>query len=579
VHDLVVRAGTVVDGTGIAPVTADVAVVGGVVAEVGRVAERGRHEIDADGLLVAPGFVDIHTHFDGQATWDPILAPSSWHGVTSVAMGNCGVGFAPAKPDRHDWLIGMMEGVEDIPGTALAEGLTWEWESFPEYLDALERVPRSLDVAAHVPHAALRAFVMGERGGDPATHPSDDELASMVALLREALAAGAVGLGSSRTEFHRTSAGKNLGTFQAGRAELVALAEALRGTQAVLQVISDAYCSSDPEFVRSELDLLEAMATAAGRPLSLSVQQPEWVPHRWQELQEWAATCAARGLDIWTQVAPRPIGILVGLTASVSPFSICPTYRSEAQLGLAERVARLRRPEVRVAIIGEYVDAFEGGSVPAMSRTLFGGYDRMFRLEDPVDYDLRPEKALGTAAMTYEQGAAMMYDALLEDDGKRLLYVPMFNYASRNLDAVSGMLGSDRALFGLSDAGAHCRAISDGSFTTSFLTLWARDRAELPIEDVVRRITSATARHVGWHDRGVLRPGAVADINVIDLDTLGCAPPRVVADLPAGGSRLIQKAYGYEHTIKAGVETFTRGEHTGAFPGGLVRGARRTAAR
>jgi N-acyl-D-amino-acid deacylase len=579
VHDLVVRAGTVVDGTGTAPVTADVAVIGGIVAEVGTVEDRGRREIDAHGLLVTPGFVDIHTHFDGQATWDPLLAPSSWHGVTSVAMGNCGVGFAPAKPDRHDWLIGMMEGVEDIPGTALAEGLRWEWESFPEYLDALERVPRCIDVAAHVPHAALRAFVMGERGADPAAHPNDYELESMVGLLREALAAGAVGLGSSRTEFHRTNAGKNLGTFKAGRTELVALAEALRGTHAVLQVISDAYCSSDPEFVRSELDLLEAMTTAAGRPLSLSVQQPEWAPQRWQELQGWAASCAARGLDIWTQVAPRPIGILVGLTASVSPFSICPTYRSEAHLGLAERVARFRRREVRDAIIGEYVAAFEGGSVPALSRTLFGGYDRMFRLEDPVDYDLRPAKALGTAAMSYEQGAAMMYDALLEDDGNRLLYVPLFNYASRNLDAIHGMLRSDRALFGLSDAGAHCRAISDGSFTTSFLTLWARDRAELPIEDVVRRITSATARHVGWQDRGVLRPGAVADINVIDLDTLGCAPPRIVADLPAGGSRLNQRAYGYEHTVKAGVETFTRGEHTGALPGGLVRGARPTALR
>jgi N-acyl-D-amino-acid deacylase len=272
VFDLIIRAGTVVDGTGAPPLTADVGVRDGRVAEVGRLPERARREIDADGLLVTPGFVDIHTHFDGQATWDPILAPSAWHGVTSVAMGNCGVGFAPARPDRHDWLIGLMEGVEDIPGTALAEGLSWQWESFPEYLDALEAVPRVLDVGAHVPHAALRAFVMGDRGAEPTEPPDDAELASMAGLLGQGVAAGALGLGTSRTEAHRTRSGAPVGTLRALRREMVALAGALRGTDAVLQMVSDCYQSTDPEYVASELALMEAMAEASGRPLSVSVQ-------------------------------------------------------------------------------------------------------------------------------------------------------------------------------------------------------------------------------------------------------------------------------------------------------------------
>jgi N-acyl-D-amino-acid deacylase len=574
--DMIVRAGTVVDGTGAPPLTADVGVRDGRVAEVGRLSERARREIDADGLLVTPGFVDVHTHFDGQATWDPILAPSAWHGVTSVAMGNCGVGFAPARPDRHDWLIGLMEGVEDIPGSALAEGLSWQWESFPEYLDALDRVPRVLDVGAHLPHAALRAFVMGDRGAEPTEPPDDAELARMVGLLGEGVAAGALGLGTSRTEAHRTRSGAPVGTLRALRREMVALAGVLRETDAVLQLVSDCYQSTDPEYVASELTLMEAMAEASGRPLSVSVQQPPSVPDRWRELQAWAADCAARGLAVWTQVAPRPIGVLLGLSASVNPFSQCPSYIKVAHLDVDDRVGILSQPELRSRILEEHWRFVEQLPDSGFARQVMGGFDVMFRLDDPVDYDIRPDTSIAAAAARAGADAAgSVYDALLEDGGHRLIYTPLFNFAGRDLSAVREMILADRSLFGLSDAGAHCGAICDASFTTSYLTLWARDRADgLAIEDVVRRITRDTARHVGWHDRGTLRPGMLADINVLDLDALGCAPPRIANDLPAGGRRLLQRAYGYRFTVKAGEATFEDGEHTGQLPGRVLRGAR-----
>jgi N-acyl-D-aspartate/D-glutamate deacylase len=573
--DLVVRAGTVVDGTGSQPFTADIGVSDGRVVEVGRLSEQARQEIDADGLMVTPGFVDIHTHFDGQATWDPILAPSAWHGITSVAMGNCGVGFAPARRDRHEWLIGLMEGVEDIPGSALAEGLSWEWETFPQYMEALEETPRVLDVGVHVPHAALRAFVMGDRGADPVEPPDDNELSRMADLLAESIAAGALGLGSSRTEAHRTRSGDAIGTLRAGRREMVALAAALRGTGAVLQLISDCYQSVDPAYVAAELDLMEAMAAASGRPLSFSVQQPPAAPERWRELQAWAAKCAADGLDIWTQVAPRPIGVILGLTASVNPFIGCPSYAAVAHVDLPERVRALSDPVQRARIIKEHATMVAGLPDDSVGRLVMGGFDLMFRLADPVDYDIRPDYSLAAdAARAGVDVSGLVYDALLEEGGHRLLYLPLFNFVNGNLGAVREMIESDRSLFGLSDGGAHCGAICDASFTTSYLTLWARDRDDrLPVERVVSRITSATARHVGWHDRGTLLPGMLADLNVLDFEALGCAPPRIVGDLPAGGNRLLQRAYGYRYTVKGGEITFVEGDHTGQLPGGLLRGA------
>jgi N-acyl-D-aspartate/D-glutamate deacylase len=574
--DLIVRGGTVVDGTAAAPVTADVGVQGDRVVSVGRLNERARREIDADGALVTPGFVDIHTHFDGQATWDPLLAPSSGHGVTTVAMGNCGVGFAPARADRHDWLIGLLEGVEDIPGTALAEGLPWGWESFPEYLDVLGAHRRVLDVGAHVPHAAVRTYVMGDRGGDPAEVATADELAAMGDLVGRALDAGAIGFATSRTEVHRTKAGAFLGTLRAGRDELAAMASALgERNRGVVQLISDCYQSTDPDFVRSELDIIGTVAAVSRRPLSFTVQQPFAAPERWRELLDQVADWRRGGLDVRAQVAPRPIGLLLGLEATANPFMLCRCYAEVASLPTAERAVALAAPERRGAVLAEHAELLTQIPAESLLHQIVGGADVMFRLEDPVDYDFRRDRSVAAvAAGRGQEPFAAVYDALLEQEGRRLLYMPLFNFAGGDLGAVREMIASDVSLFGLSDAGAHCGAICDASMTTSYLTLWARDRDDgLPVETVVRNITSATAGHVGWHDRGVLAPGYLADVNVINLDGLACAPPRIVHDLPAGGRRLVQEARGYLWTIKSGVPTFSGGVHTGELPGVLVRGS------
>lgn len=582
--ELVIRGGTVVDGTGAPPVTADVAVDGDRIVEVGKVAAKGRREIDAQGLLVTPGFVDIHTHFDGQATWDPVLAPSSWHGVTSIAMGNCGVGFAPARPDHHDFLISLLEGVEDIPGTALAEGLTWQWESFPQYLDALDRMAHSVDIGTHVPHAALRAYVMGERGADHLEAPNEAELTRMAQLVAEAMEAGAVGFATSRTEAHRTSAGQNIGTLRADAAELLTLVEAMGG-RGVIQMISDAYQTPDDDFAQSELELMEAMATTSGRPLSFTVQQALHSPDRWRHLISQVDNWVGRGLDVKAQVALRPIGVLLGLEASANPFLICPSFAEVAKLPLAEKVAALRDPERRSRILAEhaqFVAAPAGARGTGFFRQIATSFDLVFKLDDPVDYQLDAADSLGNqAARTGAEPAAVVYDALLEMDGRRLLYLPLFNFAKRDFKDLAEMVQQPNALFGLSDAGAHCGAISDASATTSSLIQWVRDRRDgppLPLEFLVHGHTQRNARHVGWHDRGVVAPGYLADLNVIDFDSLACAHPEIVRDLPAGGRRLVQRASGYRATVKTGVVTFEDGEHTGALPGRLLRGVQGTPA-
>ncbi|GAA1849045.1 amidohydrolase family protein [Pseudonocardia ailaonensis] len=576
-HDLVIRGGLVVDGTGTPGSVADVAVRDGVVVAVApRIDGRGHREIDADGLLVTPGFVDIHTHFDGQAAWDSLLAPSSVNGVTSVVLGNCGVGFAPAhrSDDEHEWLIRMMEGVEDIPGTALSEGLTWEWETFGEYLDTLAARRFSVDVGTQMPHAPLRAYVMGERGADPAEEPTDAELASMAEHVRAAVEAGALGFSTSRTVNHRTRDGDALGTRHSSGRELQALAGAMSaGGHGVVQLVSDAYLSTDGDHVASELAMLTELATSTGRPLSLSLQQPDAAPDRWREILAWIDACTADGLAIKAQVAPRPIGVLMGLTASLHPLMICPSFAALAGRPLTEIVGALARPEVRATLVAEHAEALRTDTAPLT--TLMGTFGRLFPLGDPVDYE--PSPSTSVAALARSQGRApieVVIDVLLGNGGTDLLYSPLFNYAHGNLDDVREMLLSPHTIIGLSDAGAHCGAVCDASFPTTALSLWSRDRAtgQLPLELMVHHLTQRTARHVGWHDRGVLAPGLRADINVIDMATLGARPPRIAHDLPAGGRRLVQTAHGYRHTFTGGAETFTDGEHTGALPGRLVRG-------
>ena len=575
---LVIRNGFVVDGTGGPGRHVDVALRDGVVAEVGPSLDTAGAEVfEADGLLVTPGFVDIHTHFDGQATWDPVLAPSSHHGVTSLAMGNCGVGFAPARPtaEQHDWLIGMLEGVEDIPGTALAEGLPWDWETFPEYLDALGQREYAVDVATHVTHAPLRAYVMGERGADPNEPPTADELTAMARMVREGVEAGALGFTTSRTYAHRTRDGLPLGTRYSSADELLALTGAMGETGAgVVQMISDAYLSPDRDFSRDEMALMRTMAATSARPLSMTVQQVEQVPDRWREMAAWVAEGVADGLSLRIQVAPRPVGVLQGLEASVNPVAICPSFREIASRPLAEKVTALADPERRARIVAEHATVVAG--LDGLAATLFTSFDKLFPMTDPVDYEPAPSRSIAALAAT--RGVSPVeevLDRMVEDDGRQLLYMTLFNYAHGNLDDVREMLLSPYSVIGLSDAGAHCGAISDGSFPTTALALWTKRPGDgaLPVELMVNHLTQRTARQVGWLDRGVVAPGFRGDVNIIDLDRLAARRPHIVRDLPAGGRRLLQAADGYVRTIKAGVTTFVDGEHTGARPGRLVRGA------
>jgi len=551
---LVIRNGVVVDGTGAPARRCDIAIEGDRIVEVGDDVARGHREIDADGLLVTPGFIDPHTHYDGQATWDPWLAPSSHHGVTTVAMGNCGVGFAPVAADFHDGLIEMMEGVEDIPGTALHEGLRWDWESFPEYFDALERQERTIDVATHVPHAALRSYVMGERGGDPLEQPTEIELLDMSRLLGEALGAGALGVSTSRTERHRTSRGESLGTLRSKEPELQALASVLKTKGlGVFQLVSDSYRTADDEFAASEFALMADIARTSQRPVSFTVQQDFEAPNRWRDLMDLAAALQVEGLDVKAQVAPRPIGVLLGFQASNNVFTPVRAYARIAALPLEERVIALQNPELRQSILESHAaltgpDAFGG-------HAFYGRFDEMFVLDEPVNYDLDVSKSLGaTARRLGVDPREYAYDVQLQRDGHQLIYTPLFNFVDGNLDAVREMITNPVSMFGLSDGGAHCGTICDASMTTSY-------------------ITRRPALHFGWFDRGLVAPDQLADLNIIDYEALNCASPRIVTDLPAGGRRLLQSATGYRYTIKRGAVTFEDNAATGLLPGKLLRGA------
>ena len=560
-HDLVIRGGRIIDGTGSAAAGGDLAVRDGRISAIGVVEGGARRTIDADGALVIPGFVDIHTHYDGQVTWDPRVLPSSWHGVTTAVMGNCGVGFAPVRPEDHQRLIELMEGVEDIPGTALHEGISWDWETFGEYLDAVERRPHDIDVAAQVPHAPLRLYVMGERGAqrEPAT-PA--EIGAMGELVGEAIAAGALGFTTSRTLNHRTVRGDPTPTLTAAEAELVGIAAALGRTgTGVVEGISD-FGDIDAEFA-----IFQRMVEVSGRPMSISLlENPNNVD--WRALLERIAAAARRGLPMRAQVAVRGVGSLWGLEANRHPFVGLPAYQ-EISGSHDQRVAVMSDPQVRGRILEQ---AREPG------RRLVWDFDRLFELGDPPDYEPAPETSVGARAARQGRPAdELLYDLLLADHGRNLLYHPAINYTAGNLEAVREMLCHQDTLVGLGDGGAHVGVICDASFPTSLLTLWGRDRVRgerLELSWLVRRQTSDNARAVGLLDRGVLAVGMKADINVVDFDNLRLRPPRIAFDLPAGGRRLLQRAEGYLHTIVGGEEVYAGGEPTGALPGRLVRGPR-----
>jgi N-acyl-D-aspartate/D-glutamate deacylase len=564
--DLVVRGGTIADGTGSGTREADVAVKDGRIAAVGEVAGKGAEEIAAKGLLVTPGFVDIHTHYDGQAVWDSRLQPSSWHGVTTAVMGNCGVGFAPVRPNDRDRLIELMEGVEDIPGAALHEGLSWSWESFGQYLDALEARPRDMDLGAQLPHGALRVFVMGERAAR-LEEATPEEVAQMRALTTEAMRAGALGFSTSRTLNHRTVKGDPTPSLRASEAELLGIALGMKDAgSGVIEFISD-FNTPNPE---SEFEMLDRLLTASGRPFSVSLAQAHRRPDGWRRLLGLVEGLASKGHMAKAQVAPRPIGVLQGLQASRIPFSMCASYKAIAKKDVAERLAIMRDPSFRAKILEESREPLRSDMAARLT-----DYDRMFPLGDPPDYEPAQESSLGARARRENRDPReVIYDYLIEGEGKNFIFSPFANFAHYNLDCCSEMMQSPHTLIGLGDGGAHVGLISDGSFPTTLLAHWGRDRAhgKLDVSWLVKRQTQDNARAVGLNDRGMIAPGYKADLNVIDFDRLGVEAPVMTWDLPAGGKRLLQKARGYRATVVSGAVTYRDGEATGALPGKLVRG-------
>jgi N-acyl-D-amino-acid deacylase len=576
-YDLVIRNGTIVDGTGAPRFTGDVAVKDGLIASVGRVQGRGAREIDAAGKIVAPGFVDIHTHYDGQATWDAEMAPSSWHGVTTVVMGNCGVGFAPAAPERHLWLISLMEGVEDIPGTALAEGMKWDWETFPEYLDALERMPRSIDVGTHVPHGAVRAYVLGDREM-PGAIPTAEDMAQMSAIVEEGVRAGALGFSTSRTVLHKSIDGELVPGTTATAEELIVIGRAMgRVGHGVFEM------ASDMRREWNEFEWMGALSRETGLPVTFAALQSiaKELP-----LEEQIATMRkenAAGANIVAQIALRGNGIVMAWRGTVHPFRFKPAWAEIEALPWEQQLARLQDPAFKSRMLAEE-NVMPESDIIEFLRVVAGGWFIQFEMDPDFDYEpTAAESILARAAAAGVDPAEYAYDLLMKDDGTGFIYLPILNYADGNLDFLEALQRSDDTVNSLSDGGAHCGTICDAASPTFMLQHWVRDRkraagrpdGKITLENAIKRQCHDTARLYGLDDRGVIAPGYMADLNVIDLAAIKLGKPWLAFDLPAGGKRLLQKAEGYVATIKSGVVTFANGEWTGETPGGLIRGPQR----
>lgn len=563
---LVVRNGTIVDGTGGAPYEADVAVAGGRIVEIGKIAARGAEEIDARGKLVTPGFVDIHTHYDGQAVWDSHLTPSAWHGVTTAVMGNCGVGFAPCRPADREKLVELMEGVEDIPGPVMHEGLKWQWESFGEYLTALESKPRDIDLGVLLPHAAVRVFVMGDRAIHHEAATAGD-IAEMRAITAEAVRQGAFGFSTSRTLSHKSLKGDYTPTLRATEDELSGIAMGMADAgSGFLEIVSD---WNEPD-AASEFGMLRRVVAASGRNAVFSLTQRHDRTEVWKELLAMAGDAARDGLSIRPVVAPRPIGILLGLEGSQNPFSGTPSYKRIAGKSLEERVRIMRDQEFRRQLLSE--DPVAGSTFPLIHRI---GYAHMFRFGNPPCYSPKREDSI--AAMAQRLGRTspeVAYDILIEDGGRNFIYTPLVNYVSYDMSTPEAMLADRNSIMGLGDGGAHVGFILDAGFPTWMLTYWGRERGRWEVAEIVRRLTSDPASAAGLGDRGLIATGKKADLNVIDYDRVSFGRPYVTFDLPAGGRRLLQKAEGYEATVVSGVVTYRAGQATGGLPGRLVRGQR-----
>ena len=564
-YDLIIKNGTVYDGTGDKPFVADIAIKGRKIEAIGELEEVSKQTINAEGKIVAPGFVDIHTHYDGQVTWDPYLRPSTYHGVTTVVMGNCGVGFSPCKPEERDWLISLMEGVEDIPGTALHEGINWQWESFPEYLDILENKPLAIDVGTQIPHGAVRAYVMGTRGINR-EEATQEEIDRMSQLVKEAIQAGAFGFSTSRTEKHRDSSGALTPSITAHKNELVSIANSIGELNSgVLQGISDFY-----DF-ESEFDIFKEMSQSSGRPISITVEQMDQRPDWWHQLLDGIEAAQNKGINMYGQVPPRATGINMGLEVTLNPFTFYPSFYDLSKKSLEEKVATMRDPKFKKKVLSEQPVSIGNPLVEEITQS----FNKMFRLGDPANYEPDPDSSFKAIAKKQNiSPQEVAYDCLLEKEGKALIYHPLFNYLPGNLDFVEKMLNHPYSISGLGDAGAHCGAISDASFPTTLIQHWGRDRTrgkKIPLEKLISMQTLETSRLLGISDRGVLKEGYKADINVIDFDNLTLHEPEVLHDLPAGGRRLVQKASGYEYTIVSGQIAFENGEATGALNGRLIR--------
>jgi N-acyl-D-aspartate/D-glutamate deacylase len=566
--DLVIRNGTLIDGTGAPARSADVAVRDGKIVAVGEALGEAEREIDAAGLAVTPGFVDIHTHYDGQATWDSHLAPSCYHGVTTVVMGNCGVGFAPVEPGREDFLIGLMEGVEDIPGTALHEGIQWSWRSFPEYLDALENLAFTMDVGTQVPHGSVRAYVMGDRGAknEPAT---PDDIREMAAIVKEGVAAGALGFSTSRTIAHTAITGEPVpGTF-AAEDELFGIGRVLGDLgEGIFEVAGAGAAGEDIAAPAKELDWMLRLSKEIHRPVTFAMVQIDAAPDLWRELLDASAAAVKDGAEVFPQVAGRPFGFLIGHQTEVHPLAACPSFAALLPLSFEERIARLRDPETRSRILSE---------ASPESSMLLAQLGRMFPMGDPPNYEPSYEDSIEAIA---KRGGVdpieEMYDRMLERDGRELFLVPLLNYSGLIADPIREMMFHPRAALGLGDGGAHCGMICDASIQTFMLTHWVRDRErgdKIPVEFAVKRMSKDTADLYGLRDRGVVAVGKKADLNVIDLENLRLEPPEMIRDLPAGGKRFMQRARGYRATIVSGEVTIENDEITGVLPGKLIRGA------
>ncbi len=583
-YDLLIKNGKVVDGTGADARIADVAMKDGKVVEVG--GNLGGNEtsqniaaetIDAEGKLVTPGFVDIHTHYDGQATWDTALDPSASHGVTTIVMGNCGVGFAPVKPGKEEWLIQLMEGVEDIPGSALSEGMNWEWESFPEYLDALDKREYAIDIGTQVAHGAVRGYVMEERGAknEPAT---PEDIAQMADIVAEAAEAGALGVSTSRTLGHKAMDGEPVPGTYAAEDELFALGHAINKSGGVFELAPAGAAGLDIVAPKKEIDWMCRLSAEAEIPVSFVMLEVQAAPELWRELMEESLTATQNGAQIFPQVAGRPFGLLIGLQTHHA-FAKRPTFMKLASLSLDEQVAEMKKPEVKAAILSETdEDPDPTKMFDTMHLMVQGFLDKLFVLGTPPNYE--PDPSMSVTAVAEAKGIAPLevaYDTMLHENGKAMCMLPLFNYFHGNLDAVAEQLTHPQAVMGLSDGGAHCGMICDASLPTFMLSHWTRDRSrgkKLPLEWIVKKQTHDTAALYGLTDRGTLTPGKRADINIIDYEKLSLKSPRLVHDLPANGRRLLQDATGYDHTIVAGQITRRNDKDTGARPGRLIRGRR-----